>query len=102
VRKRRVVSTPLAKHVKTKATKIDQIIASVETLQRELGKVIGALREIDGSAPVNVDRNIPLDQYEKRLVAGALAQANFNQSEAARILHISRDRLRYKLAKHGL
>jgi DNA-binding NtrC family response regulator len=102
LRKRHVVSTPSAKCAKTKPTKIDRIIARVEQLQQELDKVIGAHREIDGSAPLKVDRKTPLDQDEKRLLAGALVEANFNQSEATRILHIGRDRLRYKLAKHGL
>jgi DNA-binding NtrC family response regulator len=39
---------------------------------------------------------------ERRLIVGALKTAGGNQSQAARILRISRDRLRYKLKKHGL
>jgi DNA-binding NtrC family response regulator len=42
------------------------------------------------------------DAHERRLIADALAQANGNQSEAARLLRIGRDALRYKMKKHGL
>jgi DNA-binding NtrC family response regulator len=42
------------------------------------------------------------DEHEKRLIADALAQANGNQSQAARSLRIGRDALRYKMKKHGL
>jgi DNA-binding NtrC family response regulator len=48
------------------------------------------------------DRLSTLDEQERRLVSDALAQANGNQSEAARILKIGRDALRYKMKKFGL
>ncbi|MFL6446155.1 MAG: sigma-54-dependent transcriptional regulator [Bryobacteraceae bacterium] len=44
----------------------------------------------------------PLEIQERRLIAEALAQANGNQSHAARILKIGRDALRYKMKKFGL
>jgi transcriptional regulator with PAS, ATPase and Fis domain len=40
--------------------------------------------------------------HEKKLIADALAEANGNQSEAARLLRIGRDALRYKIKKYGL
>jgi len=43
-----------------------------------------------------------LEDNEKRLVSGALAKAGWNQSEAARLLRIGRDALRYKMKKYGL
>ncbi len=43
-----------------------------------------------------------LEDHERELLADALARANGNQSEAARILRISRDRMRYKMAKYNL
>ncbi len=43
-----------------------------------------------------------LDEQERRLVADALVQSYGNQSEAARILKIGRDALRYKVKKFGL
>ena len=42
------------------------------------------------------------DEHEKGLLASALERAGGNQSEAARILRISRDRLRYKMGKYDL
>src|SRR6185437_3934903 len=41
------------------------------------------------------------EEHEKRLVADALERAGWNQSEAARLLRIGRDALRYKMKKHG-
>lgn len=43
-----------------------------------------------------------LQDQEKALLLSALAKAGDNQSEAARLLRISRDTLRYRLKKHGL
>jgi len=43
-----------------------------------------------------------LDVQEKELVSDALARSHGNQSEAARILKIGRDALRYKMKKYGL
>jgi len=42
------------------------------------------------------------EEHEKRLITEALANANGNQSGAARALRIGRDALRYKMRKHGL
>src|SRR5271157_1936736 len=43
-----------------------------------------------------------LEEVERELVDIAMAQANGNQTQAARLLDISRDALRYKLKKFGL
>jgi len=43
-----------------------------------------------------------LEEVERSLVELAMAQANGNQTHAARLLDISRDALRYKLKKFGL
>jgi DNA-binding NtrC family response regulator len=43
-----------------------------------------------------------LDEQERLLVQRAMEAAGGNQSKAARILHIGRDALRYKLKKHNL
>jgi DNA-binding NtrC family response regulator len=45
---------------------------------------------------------VSFDDHEKGLLADALERAGGNQSEAARLLRISRDRLRYKMAKYNL
>jgi DNA-binding NtrC family response regulator len=45
---------------------------------------------------------VSFDEHEKGLLADALERTGGNQSEAARMLRISRDRLRYKMAKYDL
>jgi DNA-binding NtrC family response regulator len=45
---------------------------------------------------------VSFDDHEKELLGEALYRTSSNQSEAARILCISRDRLRYKMAKYNL
>jgi DNA-binding NtrC family response regulator len=42
------------------------------------------------------------EDHERDLLLGALQKANGNQSQAARLLRISRDRMRYKMAKYNL
>ena len=46
--------------------------------------------------------SLSFEDHERQLLTDALAQAGGNQSEAARILRISRDRIRYKMAKYNL
>jgi DNA-binding protein Fis len=83
-------------------TTIKKIIAKLERQQRELWQILHDLRELDGSAGVKVGRVVRLDDHERSLIAAALRQAEGNQSEAARMLDISRDRLRYKMVKYRL
>jgi len=45
---------------------------------------------------------LSLEEMEKAVIAKALKNANNNQSEAARLLKISRDTLRYRMKKYGL
>ena len=54
------------------------------------------------SASPAVANDGSFESHERQLVADALAKANGNQSEAARLLRIGRDALRYKMKKHGL
>jgi transcriptional regulator with PAS, ATPase and Fis domain len=44
----------------------------------------------------------PLEEQEKSLIAQALEKSGGNQTQAARLLRISRDTLRYRMKKHGL
>jgi len=43
-----------------------------------------------------------LRKLESHLLRQALSRTNNNQTQAARLLNLSRDRLRYRLQKHGL
>jgi DNA-binding NtrC family response regulator len=81
---------------------LKRIIAKLEKQQRELGTILVALREIDGTGPIEIKNRGSLDSFEKRVVEGALTKAGGNQVEAARILGVGRDRPRYKMSKHGI
>jgi two-component system, NtrC family, response regulator AtoC len=48
------------------------------------------------------DENLSLEAREVELLREALARTNGNQTQAARLLAITRDTLRYKMKKHGL
>jgi two-component system response regulator AtoC len=52
--------------------------------------------------PEGVSLEDLVSQLERRLIEEALARTGGNQSEAAEILSISRDQLRYRLEKYGL
>jgi len=52
--------------------------------------------------PGGVNLEDIVSQLERRLIKEALAKTGGNQSEAAELLSISRDQLRYRLEKYGL
>ncbi len=81
--------------------KIANVIGKLEKAQRELADAISALREMSATEPRD-GSDLSWDEHEKRLLVEALARAEGNQTAAARILKLSRDKLRYKIAKHGL
>jgi two-component system, NtrC family, response regulator AtoC len=55
------------------------------------------------SAPATLPENgLSLADHERMLLAQALEKANGNQTQAARLLHITRDTLRYKMKKFNL
>ena len=80
--------------------KIRRIITKLEKQRNDLKEIVDALRELSDLSPGV--RDLSLNDHEKRLVSEALYRAEGNQSKAARILQVSRDKIRYKIAKHGL
>jgi DNA-binding NtrC family response regulator len=55
------------------------------------------------TAPVETGSGeVSLDEQERQLLSAALEKSGGNQSQAARLLRISRDRLRYKMSKFNL
>lgn len=85
----------------TTRAKIKGIVAKLEKQRRDLKTIIASLREISHLSPPGTP-HLSLNDHEKRILAEALHRADGNQSEAARILKVSRDIVRYKIAKHGL
>jgi two-component system, NtrC family, response regulator AtoC len=67
---------------------------------------------MDGAQPLDGGRSLPplvipeggtsLEEVERAFVELAMRQSNNNQTQAAKLLDISRDALRYKLKKFGL
>ncbi|CAG0962476.1 Regulatory protein AtoC [Methylophilaceae bacterium] len=58
-----------------------------------------------GLSKINFDSSaasVTLDTAEKMLIENALIQANYNVSEAARLLGITRMAIRYRMEKHGI
>jgi len=70
-------------------------------IQGTRGRVHAAAASSGGSGAA-LDEPGTFEEHEKGLLADALERAGGNQSEAARILRISRDRMRYKMAKYNL
>ncbi len=81
---------------------IKNVIRKLERQRRELTEIIAALRRIDALGPFKLDPQMSFANFERAVVARALERAGGNQSEAARILSVTRDTVRYKIAKHGL
>ena len=48
------------------------------------------------------DEGISMEDVEKELLIKALAKAKGNQTQAAKLLFLSRDTLRYRMKKYGL
>jgi PAS domain S-box-containing protein len=53
-------------------------------------------------APAISDESMSLEENERALLARALEKTNHNQTQAARLLKITRDTLRYKMKKFNL
>ncbi len=78
---------------------VEDLPTSLRNHEGGAGAAAGGNALDSQSAPVTP---ISFDDHEKGLLAEALERSGGNQSEAARILRISRDRLRYKMAKYNL
>jgi DNA-binding NtrC family response regulator len=76
-------------------------ILDVEDLPLSIRGTESGKAEAAGASPAP-DASASLEDHERELLTGALERAGGNQSEAARILRISRDRMRYKMGKYNL
>ena len=72
-----------------------------ESLRRASGPAEMSALPVD-SAGVAKGEPLSFEEHEKQLLTSALDKAGGNQSQAARILRIGRDALRYKMKKYGL
>ena len=91
------------------ATSLSDAPGQVQTFDRN-GKLVDVFEPGPGKMCTNValrvDMTLPpgmsLDQYEQELIRNALKQANNNKSQAARILGLTRNSLRYRLTQMGI
>lgn len=90
---------PINAAIRAVISQLEAQRAHLEKQRSELKGIISALR---GIATVSRVHNLSLTEHEKRLLEEALHRADGNQSEAARILKVTRDQVRYKMEKHGL
>jgi two-component system, NtrC family, response regulator AtoC len=67
-------------------------------------KLDGAVEGLANGSPdfILPSGGIDLEDLEKRLLKEALERARFNQTKAAKLLHVTRHTLRYRLEKFGL
>ncbi|MCL6097188.1 MAG: sigma-54 dependent transcriptional regulator [Bacteroidetes bacterium] len=67
----------------------------------ELGH-LHTLSKKESTGYTTANRSLTFSQIEKNAVLDALTKTDFNQSQAAKLLQISRDQLRYKMKKLGI
>ncbi len=70
--------------------------------QVELGHLHHLNHESHSPRLTHNNDNISLGDVEKDTIIRALEKTNYNQSQAAKLLKISRDTLRYRMKKHNL
>ena len=92
---------PINTAIRAIISRLEAQRAKLEKQRSELKEIISALRGIVTGHPGRV-RDLSLNDHEKRLIEEALGRTGGNQTEAARILKITRDQVRYKMAKHGV
>ncbi|MHB1687234.1 MAG: sigma-54-dependent transcriptional regulator [Ignavibacteriaceae bacterium] len=68
----------------------------------ELGHLHTFISRKENAGYSSIIKNLTFSEIEKSAVLEALTKTDFNQSQAARLLQISRDQLRYKMKKFGI
>ena len=71
-------------------------------MRQGVAAAASAANPLPASRPASVEGRLSLDEQECRVIEDALDRAGGNQVQAARILGITRDKLRYKIKKHNL
>jgi transcriptional regulator with PAS, ATPase and Fis domain len=81
---------------------VQDLPASLCHPERTAGAAAGVSHQPELAGDSAAFPGVSFDEHEKVLLTDALERSGGNQSEAARMLRISRDRLRYKMAKYNL
>jgi transcriptional regulator with PAS, ATPase and Fis domain len=78
-------------------------LLTTSSLPVTLNNPVGTVDGISARAPYQIpDEGISLEENERTLVTRALEKTGGNQTQAARLLRITRDTLRYKMKKFHL
>jgi len=75
------------------------------TLDQGVGcfaKIYVPVRDAPGPAAASPEAGMRLEDAEHNLLVNALQKTGYNVTQAARLLGITRDTLRYRIEKHGL
>lgn len=78
------------------------VLAGAEELKAEDIHLDPPRREAGGAGSGFLPEGMTLDQYEESLIREAMRRAANNKSQAARLLGITRNALRYRLAQIGM
>lgn len=81
---------------------MDSMSATVGILEKIEAESSRAVRRPAQRKGQRISLDDHLDDHERSLIVDALNESHGVQLEAARLLGIGRDRLRYKMAKYGL
>jgi len=80
----------------------ESVLISPSSLPITIGRSPAAQVAAPSYADSFPETGLSLEENEKQLIVRALAKTNNNQTQAARLLHITRDTLRYKMKKFKL
>ena len=83
----------------------DAELVPAEDLALPAGASAGSAVSVEVSGGIRIEipeAGLSLEAVERAVLVAALEKAGGNQSEAARLLGISRDTLRYRIGKFGL
>ena len=72
-----------------------------ESMREGTGPAAVGERDTAGAGPIQLG-SMTLEELEKAAITEALYRSSYNQVQAARLLGISRDTLRYRMKKFGL
>jgi len=78
------------------------VMAPGETLDSDHIRLDMNLRARHSTGEVGLPECMSLDAYEQELIRNALKRADGNKSQAARILGLTRNALRYRLTQMGI
>jgi DNA-binding NtrC family response regulator len=78
------------------------VMAVGEKLDADDIRLDMTIRSRQTTGEIGLPEGMSLDAYEQELIRNALKQANGNKSQAARILGLTRNALRYRLTQMGI